>query len=82
LIVDPVLGERETARWLSVGVSTLQRWRSNGYGPAFIRLSPRRIGYRKSAVERWLASREHLSVTPPGNSADNLALTKPSSSAT
>jgi predicted DNA-binding transcriptional regulator AlpA len=63
-IPDPLLTERETAKWLSVGVSTLQRWRSQRHGPAFVRLSERRIGYRKSTVERWLSQVE---VVPPGD---------------
>jgi predicted DNA-binding transcriptional regulator AlpA len=71
--LDPVLTEPDTAKWLSVGVSSLQRWRAQGRGPEFVRISQRRIGYRKSAVERWLASREQVnppqgnSVTPEGN---------------
>ena len=31
--------------------------RSNGTGPRYIQLSPRRIGYRKSDVEGWLTAR-------------------------
>jgi hypothetical protein len=31
--------------------------RSNGTGPRYVQLSPRRIGYRKSEVEAWLTSR-------------------------
>jgi predicted DNA-binding transcriptional regulator AlpA len=69
IIPDPVLPERETAKWLSVGVSTLQRWRAQGYGPAFVRLSERRIGYRTSEIERWVASREQQ----PGTAAAEVA---------
>jgi len=62
--VDPILPERATAKWLSVSVSTLQRWRAKGEGPSWVRLSERGIGYRASAVEGWLAQAE---VTPQGN---------------
>jgi hypothetical protein len=31
--------------------------RSNGTGPRYVQLSPRRIGYRKSDVEAWLTAR-------------------------
>jgi predicted DNA-binding transcriptional regulator AlpA len=56
-ILDPILSEQELAAWLHTSRPTLQRQRSDGSGPEFIQLSTRRIGYRKSAVERWLASR-------------------------
>jgi hypothetical protein len=31
--------------------------RSNGTGPRYVQLSPRRIGYRRSDVEAWLTAR-------------------------
>jgi predicted DNA-binding transcriptional regulator AlpA len=55
--LDPIFSEQELAAWLNTSRPTLQRQRSDGSGPEFVRLSERRIGYRKSAVERWLASR-------------------------
>jgi predicted DNA-binding transcriptional regulator AlpA len=55
--LDPILTERELAEWLSESRPTLQRQRSDGSGPPFVQLSQRRIGYRKSAVERWLETR-------------------------
>ena len=55
---DPVLSDKEY-RALAGGISpaTSQRQRSDGSGPPFIQLSERRIGYRKSSVERWLEAR-------------------------
>ncbi len=61
--LDPVVSEGVTAKWLGVGASTLQRWRRQAYGPAFVRLSERRIGYRVSEVERWLKSCERQSAS-------------------
>ena len=55
--LDPILSEQELAAWLNTSRPTLQRQRSDGSGPEFIQLSERRIGYRKSAVERWLIFR-------------------------
>ena len=55
--LDPILCEKELAKWLETSRPTLQRQRSDGSGPPFIKLSERRIGYRKSEVERWLALR-------------------------
>jgi predicted DNA-binding transcriptional regulator AlpA len=54
---DPILSEEDLAKWLATSRPTLQRQRSHGSGPPFIQLSERRIGYRKSAIERWLAER-------------------------
>ena len=36
---------------------TSLRWRSDGGGPPFIRLGPRRILYARAAVNDWLATR-------------------------
>lgn len=55
--VDPLLNEKQLAAWLGISLPSLQRMRSSGCGPRFIQLSQRRIGYRKSAVERWLEAR-------------------------
>jgi predicted DNA-binding transcriptional regulator AlpA len=54
---DPILSEEDLVKWLATSRPTLQRQRSDGSGPPFIQLSERRIGYRKSAIERWLADR-------------------------
>jgi predicted DNA-binding transcriptional regulator AlpA len=54
---DPIYSEKIVAKWINTSCPTLQRQRSDGSGPPFIQLSERRIGYRKSEVERWLASR-------------------------
>src|SRR5947209_20333678 len=55
---DKVLSEREVCNWLGVSEPTLFRHRRDGTGPKFIRLSARRVGYRRSAVEAWLNQRE------------------------
>ena len=54
---DPLLTEKELSAWLRVSIPNLQRMRSNGTGPRYVQLSPRRIGYRKSDVEFWLTAR-------------------------
>jgi len=56
-LVDQLLNEKQVATWLGISLPSLQRQRSNGSGPQFVQLSERRIGYRKSAVERWLEAR-------------------------
>jgi predicted DNA-binding transcriptional regulator AlpA len=56
-LFDPILSEEDLAKWLDTSRPTLQRQRSDGSGPPFVQLSERRIGYRKSAIERWLVAR-------------------------
>jgi predicted DNA-binding transcriptional regulator AlpA len=55
--IDPLLNEKELSAWLGISVPSIQRLRTNGCGPAFVRLSERRLGYRKSEVEAWLKTR-------------------------
>lgn len=56
-LIDQLLNEKQVATWLGISLPSLQRQRSNGNGPQFVQLSERRIGYRKSSVERWLEAR-------------------------
>jgi predicted DNA-binding transcriptional regulator AlpA len=56
-LVDQLLNEKQVAIWLGISLPSLQRHRSHGSGPQYVQLSERRIGYRKSAVERWLEAR-------------------------
>jgi predicted DNA-binding transcriptional regulator AlpA len=53
-----ILSERQVSDWLGLSEPTLFRHRRDGTGPAFIRLSARRVAYRRSAVEAWLTDRE------------------------
>ena len=52
-----VLTEIEAANHLSVSTRHLQRLRVDGGGPLFVRLGERRIGYRATDLDAWLASR-------------------------
>ena len=58
-----ILSERQVARWLGLSEPTLFRHRRDGTGPTFIRLSARRVGYRRSAVEVWLSQRERTLIS-------------------
>lgn len=60
-----ILSEGEVSRWLGISEPTLFRHRRDGTGPRFIRLSERRVAYRKSDVDAWLAARttDRISVT-------------------
>jgi predicted DNA-binding transcriptional regulator AlpA len=51
-----LLTQRETAVVLRLSERTLERLRASGLGPKFVRCS-KRIRYRQSDVEEWIASR-------------------------
>ena len=59
---DELLKTPETAKWLGVSDEWLEIGRCRGYGPKFIRLSTRRVRYRRSDVLAWLAERTHSST--------------------
>jgi predicted DNA-binding transcriptional regulator AlpA len=54
-----ILTEHELSDWLGISQPTLSRHRRDGTGPSFVRLSARRVGYRRTAVEAWLNEHEH-----------------------
>lgn len=51
------LAEREFCERYKVSPRTAQRWRHTGItGPAYVRLGSRRIAYRLSDCEAWVAA--------------------------
>jgi len=60
-----LLTEKELSTWLGLSLPTLQRMRSKGGGPKFIRLSFRRVGYRPTDVEEWLGTRTAERIGEP-----------------
>jgi predicted DNA-binding transcriptional regulator AlpA len=53
------LTEAEFAGRYHLGRRTVQRWRQNGDGPAWVRLGARRVLYRLSDCEAWAAARTY-----------------------
>ena len=53
---DALLVEIEAADLLKLSARTLQAWRTNGQGPAFIRAGRRAIRYRRSDLVSWIAA--------------------------
>ena len=41
----------------NVSRSSLWRWEQEGFFPKRIQLGPRRVGWRESDVDRWIAER-------------------------
>jgi excisionase family DNA binding protein len=59
---DPLMTVKETAAYLRVSKSFLDKARLYGEGPPFTRLG-RKILYRHSAVEAWLVKRQFASTS-------------------
>lgn len=54
---DDLLDQRQAATRLGLGSArTLESWRHRGYGPRFLRLSPRLVRYRTTDLDKWLAA--------------------------
>ncbi|WP_413990556.1 helix-turn-helix transcriptional regulator [Labrys okinawensis] len=51
---DAILTPAEAAQTLGVAIATLERWRSQGTGPAYVWLGRRKIGYRIGSVRVWV----------------------------
>lgn len=54
---DELLTPEEVAKMLRHEAPTLERWRSTGYGPRYVKFG-RRVAYRREAVEAWIRSQE------------------------
>jgi predicted DNA-binding transcriptional regulator AlpA len=60
---DDLLSTEELAEWLGLSAAAIERWRSAGEGPAYVRLV-KVIRYRRGDVQAWLdANRyEHIAA--------------------
>jgi hypothetical protein len=56
---DELLTTPQTAVWLRVSPQWLEIGRSRGWGPSYLKLSPRRVRYRVGDVKQWLAERSY-----------------------
>jgi len=59
---DELLDTMQTAAWLGLSHQWLEAARSRGDGPRFVRLTPRRIRYRRSDVLAFLEARAHRRI--------------------
>lgn len=53
-----LLTVKEVARLVDYSESALNNWRSQGIGPRYLKLSTRRVRYRRSDILAWLDSAE------------------------
>jgi predicted DNA-binding transcriptional regulator AlpA len=55
--MDRVVSLKQAADYTSLSIATLQRLIDRGEGPSVTQLSPRRIGFRESTLNKWLNAR-------------------------
>ena len=67
---DELLDTSRTAVWLGVSPEWLEIGRSKGWGPRFIRISPRRVRYRRGDVKQFLEERAHRSTAEYATTGD------------
>ncbi len=54
---NQLISEQDAAEFLAHSVKTLQGWRCQGIGPAFVRISGRSIRYRRCDLQTWIESK-------------------------
>jgi hypothetical protein len=62
-LADDFLTEAEAAFYLRVSRRSLQRWRYEGGGPAFYRLGPRRLAYKRKDLDNWATAGRAFSTS-------------------
>lgn len=75
-MTNPVayLREREVAKLLCVSVRTVQRWRSSGDGPPFIRAGERLVIYDPAVLGVWAKARTFVSHATEIEGGDGRAI--------
>lgn len=63
--MQKLLSADEAAPLAGVEAKTLANWRYRGTGPAFIRVSGRRVAYDPADIEAWKAARRVTSTSQP-----------------
>jgi predicted DNA-binding transcriptional regulator AlpA len=59
---DNLLSPHQTAKLLGLTEASLQRMRTEGRGPIFLKVGKRRVAYRESDLRQWLARRTATST--------------------
>lgn len=61
--IDPLFSPDQTADYTGLTKPTLQRHRTEGTGPRFIKIGKRRVAYRLSDIQAWLDARVAASTS-------------------
>jgi len=67
-----LLTQREAALTLSLSVRSMERMRSRGGGPKFVRLSRGRVAYQECDLAEWIAKRVVSSTSEPIKGENNV----------
>lgn len=59
---ERIVSTSEATFLLGISRASLQRLRSNGGGPRFVKLGKRKVAYRMADLEEWLDSRAAIST--------------------
>ena len=57
MTTDTLLTPPEAAARMRLAKQTLARWRCEGGGPRYVRLSGNRVAYRAADIDAWLEAR-------------------------
>ena len=61
--MESLLNESQVAKILQLTPRALQRWRLEGRGPRFVRLSRRCIRYKREDICQWIENRIRVSTS-------------------
>lgn len=62
----PLLNEKQASEYLQFTPRALQKWRLDGSGPKFVKISGRAVRYRKIDLDDWIENRIRRSTSDPG----------------
>ena len=65
MALSPLIPPPQLAGLLNISIRTLERWRVEGVGPAYVKAG-RRVLYRREDVESWLAEGIRHSTSDDG----------------
>lgn len=63
--MEKLLDTVEVARVLGIHPATLATWRSQGRGPEFLKVGPRKVRYRVRDLDTWLDRNRRTSTRVP-----------------
>jgi predicted DNA-binding transcriptional regulator AlpA len=56
----------DAGRYVGLATSTLEKMRTAGTGPKYVKVGPRIVGYTKDALDQWLSERTRTSTADRG----------------
>jgi len=59
---SPLLTPEQAGELLGLSWRTLEGWRQRGHGPPFVKLSTRRIRYRRADLDRFVSEQVRTST--------------------